>query len=332
MARLFTSGIETGGTSEFEAISGMTASTVAPHTGVYAVRGTVNSHYVQKTVAPSPSDEIYIRTWWYPTGNDNGIVLLVGTSDSTLDVRFNYINNAFTIRRGTTVIATGTYLVPSLNRWYMLELYAKLANSPNGVATLKIDGNVDIAFTGGDTLSSASAAITYVRFVCGAATAGYHDDIAINDTSGAADNSWCGDGRVIGIKPDAVGDQADFTPSAGANWENADDVPSDDDTTCNESATDGHIDLLNLEACGLSSVAIRGVDVKWTARKTIANGDKQRAKIKTGGTVYDGATDKVLTTSYKTYAESWRTNPNTSIAWTIADIDALQVGYENRPA
>lgn len=329
MARLFTWGGECGDLLEFNTISGAVISTDAAHTGTYGLKGTANNHYAQKTISPTPNNELYVRTWWNPYTDSNGLIITVGTSDSSVDVRFNYVGNALTVRRGTTVIATGTIGIGSVDQWYMIELYVKLANSPDGVATVRIDGVEDIAFTG-DTLSGSSAAITYVRFTTGGAT-GYHDDIAVNDTSGAADNSWCGDGRVIGIKPNAAGDNTDFTPSAGSNYQNVDEVPPDDDTTYNSSDTDGHYDLFNLEASGLSGVTILGVDVKVTARKTVANGDHMRAKIKTGSTEYNGD-DKDILTSYGRFVQTWRTNPNTAAAWEIAEIDALQAGYENRAA
>jgi hypothetical protein len=325
MARLFTTGFECGDLLDFGSVYLLTASGEQVHTGNYAARGGADQ-YARKYISPSPNNEVYIRYWWRAGNSGDKTLLQVGTSDSNVEI-YGGAGYVFKLRRGATIVATGT-LVPTGNTWYMLELYAKLDDAA-GVLTLKVDGVEDATFSG-DTLPGASAAITNVQIYTGEGLA-YVDDIAINDASGAADNSWPGDGRVIGIKPNGAGDNTDFTPSAGANYENVDDVPHDSDTTYNHSGTDGHYDLFNLEACGLSDVDILGVNVKGTMRKEVANGDKARLKVKAGATEYDGD-DKDILTSYTRINQEWRTNPNTAAAWQTAEIDALQAGYENRAA
>jgi len=47
--------------------------------------------------------------------------------------------------------------------------------------------------------------------------------------------------------------------------------------------------------------------------------------IKTHSTIYSHAVDNV-TVGWETHSHTWSTNPNTSAAWTWAEIDALQIG------
>lgn len=325
MARLFTTGIETGDLLDFDTVLNATAQTTMPHTGTYSMRAAAGQ-YGKILISPSPTDEVYVRCWAY-LGAATSEPIRISTSDSYVNVRATAnLPSALKLHVGGTLVATSSITTPA-NTWLMLEMYAKIANS-GGVLTLKIDGAQVATFTG-DTLSATSTVIESVTFYGAATVYTYFDDIAINDTSGAADNSWAGDGRVIAIKPNAAGDNTDFTPSAGNNYENVDEVPPDDDTTYNESSTDGHYDLFNLGACGLSNVDITGVDVKVTARKTVANGDQMRAKIKTGGSEFDGDDQDILTT-YTRFVHTWRTNPDTAAAWTTGNLDALQAGYENR--
>lgn len=331
MTRQFTTGIETGDLLDFDSVAAQATAVTSPHTGNYSMR-IYNGGIAMYKYLTGTHDEVFIRAWmkvdsWVTGRNFIGVEL----ADSTW-VRLQIDgSNKFRISRFGTIIATGTLsFTPYQNKWVMLELHLLIADG-TGVAQLKVDGNLDIDFSG-DTKPSTSTTVERAEFWgYGASTTTYWDDIAINDTDGSADNTWPGDGRVIAIKPDAAGDNIDFTPSAGANYQNVDDVPPDGDTTYNESGSDDDYDLLNLEACGLSGVTILGIDVKLTVRKTVANGDHMRAKIKTSGTEYNGS-DQDLATSYTRLVESWRENPYTSSAWVAAELDALQAGYENRAA
>jgi hypothetical protein len=328
MARLFTTGMECGDVLDFDGGRSAAAhSTTVAKTGTYSVR--VGNGYARRLVSPSPNNEIYMRAWTHivAVGTGNPILAAYLSDGNSVQLYWNDVSKKLELRRHTTMVADlvgGT----RFNEWRMYELYAKIAEAPDGILTLRIDGVQALTFTG-DTQAGSVSEIIYVSFG-GSANYTYFDDVAVNDTSGAADNSWCGDGRVIAIKPNAAGDVDDFTPSAGDNYECVDEVPYNT-TDYNESATDGHLDLFNLEACGLSGVDILGVDVKWMALKTVANGDQQRAVIKTGGTEYDGS-DQGFDTTYTRLIETWRTNPDTAVAWTTADLDALQAGYENRAA
>lgn len=50
-----------------------------------------------------------------------------------------------------------------------------------------------------------------------------------------------------------------------------------------------------------------------------------RATIRSGTTNYNGAT-QALTTSWADYTEQWSTDPDTSVAWTISGLNALEAG------
>ena len=54
---------------------------------------------------------------------------------------------------------------------------------------------------------------------------------------------------------------------------------------------------------------------------------KVRSRIRTGGIEYNG-TENTLTFPYQIYSDEWILNPDTSIAWTWDDIDALECGID----
>jgi len=59
------------------------------------------------------------------------------------------------------------------------------------------------------------------------------DDIAINDGSGSFENSWCGEGEIVVLRPSATGDNNAWTrggTDSGANWSQEEEIPPDDAT------------------------------------------------------------------------------------------------------
>jgi len=339
MARLLTTGFETGDMLDFSSYTNCVMESGVKHTGSYSAKiaNTSITPDGLKYILTTAASALYIRAWVYIDSDANkqqttpliGFYLTDGTYVGAI-VTFS-LSGTYNIRltRNGTILATGTEVF-NWDEWFMIELYVLVDNS-SGVGQIRINSVLDIDYSG-DTQPNTSTDISYVRITSGSDDwVMYVDDVAINDTTGGADNTWPGDGRVIAILPDGAGDNTDFTPSAGSNYQNVDERPPDGDTTYNESDTDTDYDLFNLAACGLSDVTILGIDVKLTVRKTVANGDQMRAKIKTGGTEYNGS-DFDPSTTYTRQVATWRTNPNTSSAWTISDVDALQAGYENRAA
>lgn len=71
-----------------------------------------------------------------------------------------------------------------------------------------------------------------------------------------------------------------------------------------------------------------GVGVTILAAKGATGPTSIKIAIKTHGTVYYGTT-YALTLAYAGYSYLWTVNPSTGIAWTQAEITALQIGYES---
>jgi len=141
------------------------------------------------------------------------------------------------------------------------------------------------------------------------------------------DNSWCGDGRVGIQRVNGNGDNIDFVPSAGDNWENVDEIPIDGDTTYNQGLVSGEYDLYNLEPCGLSNVSILRGWIEARARKTKASPETVLLGLKTDGTEYWNDSHNLML-SHSNIRRDHTINPKTGSAWTIADLDALQVGFK----
>lgn len=171
----------------------------------------------------------------------------------------------------------------------------------------------------------------------------YLDDVAWNDETGSFQNDYPGDGKIIYMRPNAAGDNTDWTPSAGSNYQNVDEATPNDATDYNSSTTLNQIDDFELEAApseigSSDTINAIGVGVRFAATASSSNPSfVVRIKSTSGGTVEESAAITPASTSYQTNA--FATNamyhplviydlPGASTtAWTKADLDTTQIGY-----
>lgn len=324
MARLFTDGGEAGDILFFDATDGtVDASALQARTGNYSYRMQGNEGG-QKTLASLT--EFYLRFGVYiVSGNANPIFLRIRSGTTTIaDMRRNdgtgradfYVNNS--------LFASGAIPFPK-DGWNRVEVHFVMADSPNGLVETRIEGISDISQTG-DTKPGALTSVNNVQLFSSNSTI-YFDDIALNDTTGGADNSWCGDGRIVALIPDGDGDASGWTPSAGTNYQCVDDVPPDGDTSYVEASLSGTQDLYTVSAFDGTDKTILRAWAECRARGTVG-GEQITLTVKTGGTEYQSAA-RSLTASYARYVGTdYPTNPATSAAWTDGELDLVQVGQE----
>jgi len=90
-------------------------------------------------------------------------------------------------------------------------------------------------------------------------------------------------------------------------------------------STAGHYDLYDVADLLTLPSAIIGVDVRAIGAKSDAGARTGTVTVKSGSTSQDGAT-VTLSTTMSNIAMFLATDPNTSVAWTSAAINALQIG------
>jgi hypothetical protein len=133
--------------------------------------------------------------------------------------------------------------------------------------------------------------------------------------------------------PSGNGDASQLTGSDGNSTDNyalVDEVPSNNDTDYVEGSVVNERDLYQLSNVSLPvGTTVRRVLVESRSKDTVAEGGLIALEVKTGGTEYVSA-DMALASSYAPVRAEWILNPNTGVAWTQADLDALQVGPRTR--
>ena len=225
------------------------------------------------------------------------------------------------------ILGTGTLPVP-INSWFYVELKMTIHNTA-GTAELRVNGSPtpDISLTGLNTRSTANNFANDVWF--NAANFPIDDFYALDPTTGAAPyNDFLGDVRIQTLFASAAGSSTQWTPLSTTNFSNVDDAGLDGDTTYNSSTTAGQIDLF---ACAdlTGTPVVLGVQAFVDARKDDAGLRQVRTKLKSGAVTSNGATATLNSSNYANYADRYLTDPNTSAAWTVAAVNALEVGYEN---
>ena len=116
---------------------------------------------------------------------------------------------------------SGTYqkvsnLTLSSNVWYRIDIYYK-ANSSTGAYEVKLN---DLSIISESNINTGTQGVKKIKFGT-AQTAiftdqySYFDDIAVNDTTGSINNSWCGSGTIISLKPKGTGNKSQWDSSLG---------------------------------------------------------------------------------------------------------------------
>lgn len=234
------------------------------------------------------------------------------------------ITNSGHIRLGrgdftTNLVCGSASGVIITNNWHYVEVEIT-RNSSTGAATIYVDGVSVATASGVNTGASAFDAFG----LNGGFETWVFDDIYITDVA-----TKLGEMRVETIRP-VTPDTAtkDFTRSTGANnFDNVDDSQTDDDTTYNFSSTVGHKDLFDMANLSATPVSIKAVVPVVFARKDDAGTKTIRHNMKNGSTTTNG-TSRNLTAGYLAYVNYYETNPDTAAAFTGANVNAMQLGYE----
>lgn len=336
MARLVTFGAESGSLDQIELVSGSpTISSAQVRTGTYSVYVAGTKMSAAWTLGSNPA-EVFVRVGVYPTRIYSSVSQLIGLYDSAGAIQFTLAildtSCCIAVYRGAYNGTLVGFSLPGvrLNKWNCLELRL-LVDGVNGIAQVKRNGELIIDYTG-NTQNTANANVGRVEFALnGTQTVyGYYDDIAINDTTGAVNNSWVGRGGIYKSLPSGAGDSTDLTPSAGANWQCVDERPPNDATDYVSSDAVDDYDLYTTAGTSAPAAGDVSAVVLWTrARLSEAGAGNIATVIKPNAAETDSA-DYALDVSWDYVSTLYEQNPETAAAWTVAEVDAAQIGVKVR--
>lgn len=256
----------------------------------------------------------------YSAGGGGG--LLVTRTETARSGLASYVNNELPSKKKVND-----------GEWHHVELYMSISTT-TGAVTLWIDGEEQFNQSSIDTSDGATNISTYTQLRISTSVAAnvsqfiWLDDIVVWDDSGSDFTGALPNRihRIDTLRPDGAGAAADFTPSAGSNFQNVDEAELDGDTTYNESATTGHIDSLTYDALDWNVDEIFGVNLVSIAKYDSGSANF-RNKTRISSTYYNGGT-VALGAAYVPIETIWEDSPATGNNWTKSEVDGAEFGYE----
>lgn len=272
--------------------------------------------------------------------------LRVGWNNSvTPDLGYFYLRGINDQRIGWSWSGQGESKVYAVadTTWYFVIVHAKV--DPAGVEVVEawVNGVQEFSWTGEATVAFSSIDRLYfygsdIRYAGGSSGQVQHrfDNFVVNSVAGAEDNDNPRQVYFVGLPVTGVGAVTQLLRGgvdSGANWNQVNEIPPDGaewvyggdpeigfQDTYAATNVPGLIDGIDYE--------VRGVLVEGRHRlSAVDGGDGIRPLIRTYGTNYVGAAVSPGT-AWEPYQERWRLNPNTSAAWSKAEVDAAEPGVE----
>jgi hypothetical protein len=166
----------------------------------------------------------------------------------------------------------------------------------------------------------------------------YMDDVAVNDVSGAINNSWCGQGAVLGCVPIANGTTNEFSlfPDTGEDaYENVDEIPPNDDTDYNFATAVEQDELYDMTSMLSTHLVPRATQVRavawWMYNKLVYNGDGEISGLHAQLGFLQELPSVPCTELAYDYALAIREeNSITSAEFTAGDIDDSEFGFRSK--
>lgn len=353
MSRLVTTGYETGDVAEAGVNTTaanhtltVVGSTPTPRACLYCLKVTntsgANLGIAYKSIAlPAAKTEVWCRWAIFLhalTGSTEFVI--AGLQDAggvgQVCLTWSAVDGLLRARLGTTnagalLGTSGTALVQ--DSWHLIEWREQILTATTGAAEVWLDGNRVINFSG-DTSSTATLNVQalllgVINTVGAQAVNEYvaYDDIAVNDTAGTLNNGRAGDGRIVLLSPNGAGSSTQFVrggTDTGANFSQVNELPPSMGQYVG-SPTIGQRDLYAMSDVGVAVSSINVVEAIVLAQNSDAGGGSIAPTIKSGATTNE-ATAIGLSTSAGYVTSRWETDPATSVAWTIAAVNALEAG------
>ncbi|MDJ1137930.1 hypothetical protein [Streptomyces iconiensis] len=253
------------------------------------------------------------------------------------------------LRDNQNTVDVGTASAPlATGRWYRVEIDA--AESGAIATPRNVVGYLDgVNFSGTASIAGSTGFSRIRAGVQTTATVDLHiDDIAINTTTGTAQNGLPGPGSVVHLHPDSAGDANGWATAVGGtagaanNYTRVSEATPDDTTSYNQTTAAGTttIDDYNLQTAASAGIGANdtinlvAVGGRVGSNAVTAASLVYRLKSQPAGATVESGSVSVALNGWATHKAAAPylpqltsyTNPQTGGAWTPALLDTAQIG------
>lgn len=262
----------------------------------------------------------------------DGSSVYTGTQNSQVGITFENDGKIAAYRnRGVNGATLGTFLGRSAashlvsNTWQHIQIVVE-AHDSAGTVDVFVGGVLALSLTGQDTKQTATAQINSFALQSNGGGAQYVSDLVSIGYTGGTITSIVGDVRIGAVLPNGAGDNTDFTPSTGSNWQNVDDATQDGDGTRNESTGVGDRDDYAIPSFSITGT-IFAVKIDSVLKKTDAATCDAQNYLRISGANFD-QTQRAASTSYGIHGDVLELDPATASAFTTGSLAATKIGVK----
>ncbi|HET9411843.1 MAG TPA: hypothetical protein VFO38_03285 [Candidatus Saccharimonadales bacterium] len=331
MALLFMDGFDAGDVLvKWSAASSsiVTSSTITPYGSGRSVELSSSADIYRPI---TPSAQVTVGLAYQPVVSASRITVYFMADGGTIlhaNVMRNNSSGLLEIRRGGTILATGTTVL-SAGTWYYIEMQATVADS-GGTIKVRLNGasTNEIDFTGDTKNGGTSTLIDAIRIDNGSSNNRIDNMYALNSI-GTNNVTFLGAVQVHTLTPNGNGSSSQFTGSDGNqvdNYQLVDELPYSTADYVG-SSTSGQRDTYLLDNLPNGYHQIFGIQSNVMSLKNTAGTRAIKFALRSNGSVYYGAPVS-LGTSAQTYSDMYENSPVTSLPWTSSEISNLEGGME----
>ena len=270
------------------------------------------------------------------SGNNDIIQVCDGTSGGPSNaqntVQFGVGINAeygvYAIYNGGTTASANAIWRPG--SWNYIEVSGTCAAS--ATVTVRLNGVVVVTATAVNTSKTGNNYASLVCLSCQQGDTINFDDVYMCDGVAAAhgpvNNTFLGDIAVLVNAPNADGHYANWTPTAGLNYQCVDSY-SYTDTTYVSTATPSTIDSYLFPATTATSGSILGVQLNVIGRKDDGGSHVLAPLYRGAATDYPQTSAEInVTNTYANAQCQFDYDPATNLAWTATGLNAGEFGQK----
>lgn len=221
--------------------------------------------------------------------------------------------------------------VVTAGSWHYIELRFKIADTPNGIIEVKVDGTSQITDTAADTNNFLATDAIFIQWETTAVAGGTdfvaYDDMYLLETGTSPNSNFLGDVRVVSLPPTADASPTNWTTSSGPTHFSLVDENGADAADYIESDTNSQEDMFDTTNLSVAS-SVLGVKIEAEAINTTGGSPTLDVRVKSGVSVAETNYTVDDTVDYAVFSHLSETDPATGSLWLDAAVDAMNVGVQ----